>query len=97
MLDDAGRRCFACRGHLRWRERMAATGHGRAAMVTGGRAWPSRRTPSVSLRRSVPTDPGQAEAFMYGFISGQCARAKDADVDPASVALSRALAAEFSS
>lgn len=84
-----------------------APAHSRLSISSSCADWYAARTkerqhfaatiePTVPLKPPLPTDAKEAEAFMYGFVFGQCDRAKKAGVDPADATMSRVLAAEFS-
>lgn len=67
-----------------------------AAATRERKAFAATIKPTVTMQHPVPTDPDLAEAYMYGFVSGQCDRAKKAGRVPADVPMSRVLAADFS-
>jgi hypothetical protein len=49
----------------------------------------------MSLTSPVSKDAKGAEAFMHGFIHGECTRAKKAGIQPAATTMTQVLAADF--
>lgn len=66
-----------------------------AARVTTRKAFAGTVRPHVALTEPVPDDPQTAQAFMYGFIFGECERAKNAGLSPSAVSMTRVLDADF--
>lgn len=65
-----------------------------AASFAERNAYAGTVSPGVQLSTPVPTGSGHA-AFMYGFISGGCDRAKGSGIAPADVPLSAVLAGDY--
>jgi len=66
-----------------------------AASFAQRSAFASTVSPGVQLDKPVPTEPSQRAAFMYGFTSGGCDRAKDRGLDPAAVTLQAVLDGDY--
>jgi pimeloyl-ACP methyl ester carboxylesterase len=66
-----------------------------AATFQTRKAFAARVRPNVPVTGGIPDDPKLAQASMYGFIFGECDRAKKAGLNPSTVSMTRVLNVDF--